>query len=226
MQTPGRPVSPSATGAVDGRLSFPMEGVARPAPFQTAAGDELESRGLASASREDQKCAIGVRSCHSAVYRDTPRGHPRVRTSGHHHAVIASPKGCSKQKPPHSGGFCDIKAEGERFELSDDVAAVNGFRDRPVSPSPRGRPPQLPPPRGFPVRSHRANRARQDLVGTHVHAPLTRALTRKAGAARTAPGVTLAGDVPFWAATRICCPKADKKACNVRNSTRHLNAGR
>jgi hypothetical protein len=35
----------------------------------------------------------------------------------------------SKQKPPQSGGFCDIKAEGERFELSDDVTAVNGFRD-------------------------------------------------------------------------------------------------
>ena len=26
------------------------------------------------------------------------------------------------------------EAEGERFELSDDVAAVNGFRDRPVQP--------------------------------------------------------------------------------------------
>ena len=25
-------------------------------------------------------------------------------------------------------------AEGERFELSDDVTAVNGFRDRPVQP--------------------------------------------------------------------------------------------
>jgi hypothetical protein len=30
--------------------------------------------------------------------------------------------------------FSDYKAEGERFELSDDVTAVNGFRDRPVQP--------------------------------------------------------------------------------------------
>jgi hypothetical protein len=51
----------------------------------------------------------------------------RAREPAHHHAVTASPKGVSKQKPPQSGGFCDIKAEGERFELSDDVAAVNGF---------------------------------------------------------------------------------------------------
>jgi hypothetical protein len=27
-----------------------------------------------------------------------------------------------------------LVAEGERFELSDDVTAVNGFRDRPVQP--------------------------------------------------------------------------------------------
>jgi hypothetical protein len=43
-------------------------------------------------------------------------------------------EGSLKQKPPQSGGFCDIQAEGERFELSDDLAVVNGFRDRPVQP--------------------------------------------------------------------------------------------
>jgi hypothetical protein len=30
--------------------------------------------------------------------------------------------------------FSDYKAEGEGFEPSDDVTAVNGFRDRPVQP--------------------------------------------------------------------------------------------
>jgi len=37
-------------------------------------------------------------------------------------------------------------------------------------------------------------------------------------------GVTLAGDLPFLGRNANLLPKSRQKACNVRNSTRHLNA--
>ena len=78
--------------------------------------------------REEQTCAIGVRSCRSPVL--PPRGHPGAPPSSTPQGRDALAKGGSKQKLPQSGSFPDIKAEGERFELSDDVTAVNSFRDR------------------------------------------------------------------------------------------------
>ena len=53
-----------------------------------------------------QKRAIGVRSCDSAVYRD-------MRTSARankQHTIMRLPhrRRFLKQKPPQSGGFCDM----------------------------------------------------------------------------------------------------------------------
>ena len=77
-------------------------------------------------------CAkAGVRDRRAIVQVGGLPPHADIRGASEQHAesAVAHQNGLLKAEPPQSGGFCDIEAEGERFELSDDVAAVNGFRD-------------------------------------------------------------------------------------------------